>query len=142
MKISHALTASLIGLSSLLSTSLTAQETTTLNEITEQKRAEALRKSEVKRELANPTSTAQIQIATKSENVKKQSAAPKAKMTEADFISIQKRIDKQKADLALAKSNNSLDAETLEEKKLEIEKAEKALKMEKKKATAPVSKSN
>lgn len=142
MKISHALTASLIGLSSLLSTSLTAQETTTLNEIKKRERAEALRKSELKRELANPKPTAQTLIATKSEHAKKRAAAPKAKMTEADFISIQKRIDKRKADLALAKSNNSLNAETLEEKKLEIEKAEQELKMEKKKAAMPVSKSN
>ena len=141
MKISHALTVSLIGLSSLLSTNLTAQETTTFNEITQKERAKELQKSEVKRQLANPMP--QTSVSTNALNSKSQkTAASETKMTKADFISIQKRIDKKKADLALAKSNNSLNAETIQEKQLEIEKAEQELKWEKKKAAMPVSKSN
>lgn len=141
MKIRNVLTASLIAFSSLLTTAITAQETTTLNEITKQTRNEALQKSELKRQLANPT--AETTTSASSTNVKSQKAkAPQAKMTEADMVSIQKRIDKKKADLAAAKSNNALDAETIQEKKLEIENAEKALKSEKKKSTLPVSESN
>jgi capsule polysaccharide export protein KpsE/RkpR len=141
MKIRKMVTASLIAFSSLLSTAVTAQETTTLNEVTKQARQNALQKSELNRRLANPT----IETTTSVTPTNKKSQKGKAletKMTEADLVSIQKRIDKKKADLAAAKSGNTLDTETIQEKKLEIEKAEKALKREKKKSTMPASKSN
>jgi len=141
MKISKTALTGAIILSSLLPSSfLVAQQTTTLGEISKKEREKKIEKKATIRAMANSEPSEAVVKKAVPESRKKQTK--NQGLTEADLQSIQKRIDKQKADLKTAKANKSLSAEDIEEREMEIKTAEKNMEKKKKVKSLLVKESN
>lgn len=124
-------------LSSFLPT-LTAQQTTTLSEITKLEREKELERRQINHQLANPVNKSAKSLSANN----RQAQTLSYELSEEDQQVIQNKIEKKKANLEIMKESNPSNKKAIQQMQKEIKAMEKELLPKKTKSNLPVVESN